>query len=72
MPGEAKQGAAAAAGSSSSSSSQSLSHLLPFPAFACQWVGPDLLLVAGGGGASKTGVPNGVIIYKVSARAPAA
>lgn len=43
----------------------SLSHILPFPAFACEWLKQDMVLVAGGGGASKTGVPNGVIIYKV-------
>ena len=43
-----------------------LSHTLPFPTFAVDWIGRRKLVIAGGGGASRTGVPNGVIVYEVS------
>ena len=44
----------------------SLSHILPFPAFGAEWIKHRMVVVTGGGGASKTGIPNGVIIYRVS------
>ncbi|TFJ80947.1 hypothetical protein NSK_007590 [Nannochloropsis salina CCMP1776] len=43
----------------------SLSHTLPFPAFAVDWVDAHNIVITGGGGASKTGVPNGVLLYLV-------
>lgn len=43
----------------------SLSHTLPFPPFSVDWVDAHNLIITGGGGASKTGVPNGVLLYMV-------
>ena len=43
----------------------SLSHTLPFPPFSVDWVDAHNLVITGGGGASKTGVPNGVLLYMV-------
>lgn len=43
----------------------SLSHPLSFPAFSVDWVDGSRLVVTGGGGASRTGVPNGVWLYLV-------
>lgn len=43
-----------------------LSHSLPFPAFGVDWIGKRKLIITGGGGASRTGIPNGVIVYEVS------
>lgn len=44
----------------------SLSHTLPYPAFRVEWIKHRMVVITGGGGASKTGIPNGVIIYRVS------
>jgi hypothetical protein len=43
----------------------SLSHPLNFPPFSVDWVDGSRLVVTGGGGASRTGVPNGVWLYLV-------
>lgn len=43
----------------------SLSHPLQFPPFSVDWVDGSRLVVTGGGGASRTGVPNGVWLYLV-------
>lgn len=45
----------------------SLSHPLTFPPFSVDWVDETRLVVTGGGGASRTGVPNGVWLYLVRA-----
>lgn len=44
----------------------SLSHPLNFPPFSLDWLDGARLVVTGGGGASRTGVPNGVTTYLVS------
>ena len=51
--------------SASSVPVDSLSHPLPFPPFSVDWVDDANVVVTGGGGASKTGVPNGVLLYQV-------
>jgi hypothetical protein len=44
---------------------RTLSHQLPYPVFGVEWARHRTLVVAGGGGSSKTGVPNAVTVYKV-------
>ena len=59
-------GAGAAASNAATATAPSLSHVLPYPLFGVEWVRHGMVLVAGGGGASRTGVPNGVAVYRVS------
>src|ERR1700761_9011108 len=40
---------------------QHAAHAIPFPAFCCSFVSPDKFLIAGGGGASRTGVKNTIV-----------
>lgn len=42
-----------------------LSHQLPYPVFGVEWARHRTLVVAGGGGSSRTGVPNAVTVYRV-------
>lgn len=44
---------------------RTLSHQLPYPVFGVEWVRHRTLIVAGGGGSSRTGVSNAVTVYKV-------
>ena len=59
--------AAAAGGAEGGGVVDSLSHPLNFPPFSVDWVDCARLVVTGGGGASRTGVPNGVWLYLVRA-----
>lgn len=51
--------------SSSHEEARTLSHQLPYPVFGLEWARHRTLIVAGGGGSSRTGVPNAVTVYKV-------
>lgn len=52
-------------GSSSQKEARTLSHQLPYPVFGVEWARHRSLVVAGGGGSSRTGVPNAVTVYRV-------
>lgn len=56
-----------ASSSSSGKEPRTLSHQLPYPVFGVAWARHRTLIVAGGGGSSRTGVPNAVTVYRVRA-----
>lgn len=35
--------------------------LFPLPVYASRWIAPDCLIIAGGGGEQKTGIPNALV-----------